>query len=59
MSNYRRRTVPPAPAASKTSSATDRSLVGPTRTEASGSPAGAHPYHRQEPPNRSAERGRP
>src|SRR3954465_2137349 len=41
---------PPAPAVGETPGPTDPSLVEPARPEASGSPAGAQPDHRQEPP---------
>ena len=59
MSDSHRSAVPPAPAAREASRAADPSLVGPAPAEASGSPAGAQPDHRQEPPARCAEGGRP
>src|SRR3954471_24690526 len=48
---------PPAPETREAAPATDPRLVGPARTEASGSPPGAQPDHRQEPPGRGAEGG--
>ena len=48
---------PPALAARETSQASVPSLVVPAPAEASGSPAGAEPDHRQEPPSRCAEGG--
>src|SRR4051794_30835562 len=50
---------PPAPEDRETSRATDPSLVEPARAEASGSPAGAQPDHRQGPTSRGAEGGQP
>src|SRR5208282_60630 len=50
---------PPALAARETSQASAPSLVVPAPAEASGSPAGAEPDHRQEPPSRCAEGGQP
>ena len=49
---------PPRPRPTTTPRAADPSLVGPPPAEASGSPAGAQPDHRQGPPIRGAEGGR-
>ncbi len=49
---------PPALAARETSQASVPSLVVPTPAEASGTPAGAEPDHRQEPLSRFAEGGK-
>ena len=57
MSDHHRSAVPPALAARETSQASVPSLVVPTPAEASGSPAGAEPDHRQEPLSRFAEGG--
>ena len=58
MSNHHRSAVPPALAARETSQASVPSLVGPAGAEASGTPAGAEPDHRQEPLSRFAEGGK-
>src|SRR5262249_43210425 len=50
---------PPAPSAHDTSRPADPTVVGPVPGEASGSPDGAQPADRPEPPARSAEGGRP
>src|SRR5215472_1330922 len=50
---------PPAPSAHEAGQDTDSSFVGPARSEASASPAGAQPDPCQDPPEPDAEGGQP
>ena len=58
MSKHHRSAVPPRLEAREASQASVPSLVVPTPAEASGTPAGAEPDHRQEPLSRFAEGGK-